>query len=591
MAEPFPVPIDIPAGVVKTETAVAAKGRWYDLDKVRFVNGRAEKIGGWAKLVANQAVGTPRGAHAFVDSVVSVNVSFGTYCKLYMIEGGDTFLDITPRRATGTLGTNPFDVTDGSAVVTVNHTSHGFQNDGDTAHFSGATAVGGITPDGEYTVTVVDANSYTVTHSSAATSTASGGGSSVAYQYELACGSLTGAPGLGWGVGRYGHGTYNTARAASSAVYTEPRIWSIDNYGYNAVFAPNGGTLYDYDSSTDTVGQAVTNAPSDIRFMFVTPERFVFLLREGMVVSWPDQDDITVHTPAATNSANTRTLHGGSKLIGGVALQGGLSMVLSDTTPFVFQYTGGPTVYTSRAIAEDAGLIAPHGIKAVGSRAYWMGEHTFHAADGGGVRTIPNVEDIRDWVFRNLNRDQKIKVCSGFNSRFREIWWHWPWTGNTENSHYVAVNIDDFSWITGTLARSAATRWRNDDGNALTWDSDGYTYEHDGDGVVDGDGSAIEAYIESGLLDLMEGRYTVEIDRFIPDTLRQTGDLSLYVYTQENPKGSVLDSDTKTVADSDEVVDLHVSGKHFGFKLTSNAVGGDFRLGRPRIKMQQADDR
>jgi hypothetical protein len=70
--------------------------------------------------------------------------------------------DVTPYRDTGTLGSNPITVTDGSSIVTITDTAHGLSV-GDIVYFSGATAVGGITLSGAYTVaSIIDANTYTI---------------------------------------------------------------------------------------------------------------------------------------------------------------------------------------------------------------------------------------------------------------------------------------------------------------------------------------------------------------------------------------------------------------------------------------------
>jgi hypothetical protein len=76
------------------------------------------------------------------------------------------------------LPPNPFTVSNGSAVVTVSHPDHGLFT-GIQITFSGATAVGGITVSGAYTVTVTGVDAYTITHGSNATSNATGGGTAV----------------------------------------------------------------------------------------------------------------------------------------------------------------------------------------------------------------------------------------------------------------------------------------------------------------------------------------------------------------------------------------------------------------------------
>jgi hypothetical protein len=72
-------------------------------------------------------------------------------------------------------------VVNASPTVTVLHPDHGLCT-GLQITVAGAAAVGGRTPSGAYTVTVVDTNTYTITHGSNATSGATGGGSAVLAQ-------------------------------------------------------------------------------------------------------------------------------------------------------------------------------------------------------------------------------------------------------------------------------------------------------------------------------------------------------------------------------------------------------------------------
>jgi len=100
--------------------------------------------------------------------------------------GGGSSVTFTANNGTQTLGSNPFSVSNTSATITVAHTSHGLVV-GNYVTFSGSDAIGGITPNSVemQVVTVPDANSYTVTFTSAATSTVSGGGgSSVTANYS-----------------------------------------------------------------------------------------------------------------------------------------------------------------------------------------------------------------------------------------------------------------------------------------------------------------------------------------------------------------------------------------------------------------------
>src|SRR5262245_61116180 len=148
--------IAISPGVVLTDTETAARPYWRLANRIRFVNKLAQKLNGWEKRLDDQLDGVCRGMGAWLDNDGVARAMFGTEEKLEVLDN-ETIADVTPIAESGTL-VNPFSTTSGSAIVNVNDSSHTrFQ--GDHVHFSGASAVGGITINGEYTVTsVVDNN-------------------------------------------------------------------------------------------------------------------------------------------------------------------------------------------------------------------------------------------------------------------------------------------------------------------------------------------------------------------------------------------------------------------------------------------------
>lgn len=86
---------------------------------------------------------------------------------------------------TGAFDADPFSTTSGSSIVTVALADSGFTEDS-VIYITGATAVGGVTPNGTFRINSVatDGNSFTVDVSDAATSTATGGGASVTYTID-----------------------------------------------------------------------------------------------------------------------------------------------------------------------------------------------------------------------------------------------------------------------------------------------------------------------------------------------------------------------------------------------------------------------
>jgi hypothetical protein len=102
--------------------------------------------------------------------------------------------------------TNPFDTVSGSPIVTVTDASGGFA-DGDFVTFSGASAVGGLTLNGEYQINATTAGQYSITASSNASSTATGGGT-VSAAYQVGVGPAIVVPLTGWGAGAWGTGAW-----------------------------------------------------------------------------------------------------------------------------------------------------------------------------------------------------------------------------------------------------------------------------------------------------------------------------------------------------------------------------------------------
>ena len=97
--------MQIQPGVFKDDTVYSQEGKWIDSEKVRFMKGRAEKIGGWAKLdsdkvdLANDTSGVVRTLLPFRGQVANNKryIGIGSYKKLFLYDdGGGTFVDITP---------------------------------------------------------------------------------------------------------------------------------------------------------------------------------------------------------------------------------------------------------------------------------------------------------------------------------------------------------------------------------------------------------------------------------------------------------------------------------------------------------------
>ena len=200
-------------GVNREGTTLANEGGWFECNKIRFRSGYPQKLGGWQPISSSTYIGTARSLWNWVTLQGYNLLAVGTSSKYY-VESGGTYNDITPIRATETL-TDPFTTTNGSRVVIVTDVNHG-ATDGDYVTYSGATTVGGLDLNGEFRITYISTNSYSITAFNAATSSATGGGT-VTAKYQLNSGLEIYGYVTGWGAGLWGGFVLNTQQTALTA--------------------------------------------------------------------------------------------------------------------------------------------------------------------------------------------------------------------------------------------------------------------------------------------------------------------------------------------------------------------------------------
>ena len=93
--------IAIQGGIVKDDTVYSSEGRWIDSDKIRFYNGRAQKIGGWEKTINDSFGGAARALHSWRDFNDNRLLAIGTHTNIYILKDGVLY-DITPDDASFT---------------------------------------------------------------------------------------------------------------------------------------------------------------------------------------------------------------------------------------------------------------------------------------------------------------------------------------------------------------------------------------------------------------------------------------------------------------------------------------------------------
>ena len=604
-------------GVNRETTRYAAEEGWFDCDKVRFRGGLPEKIGGWQPLSSYTFLGLCRSLHSWVTLSNQKLLGVGTNLKFYLEKGG-LYYDVTPERTpSGVSLTNPFATTSGSTTVTVTDANGGYIN-GDFVTFSGASAVGGLTLNGEFQITYLTGNTYTIESATAASSSATGGGS-VTAKYQINVGPEIEVPLVGWGAGGWNQGTWgNGIETATDSL----RIWSQSNFGEDLIFGPRNGAVYYWDASNadGLNGRAVvlsaisgaSNTPTVQNFILVSDiSQFVFCfgantigsaVQDPLLIRWSDQANAAQWTPGATNQAGDIKLSKGSQIV--TALQSRQEvLVWTDAAMYALQYLGGALVWGSQLLGENISIASQNSAAYSDGVAYWMGRDSFYMYDG----RVKNLRcDLKRYIFNDFNFDQIDQVFAGTNEGFDEIWWFYCSANSTTIDKYVIYNHALDVWYDGTLARSA---WL-DSGTrahpvAATYSNNLVMHEDGVDDNVTGTNTAISSFITSAQFDIQDGNSFSFIRRILPDvtfdgSTAESPSLTMELlplqssgsgYNSPLSEGgsnsaAVTRSAIVPVEAFTDQVYTRVRGRQLSIKIESGDVGVTWQLGAPRLDIR-----
>jgi hypothetical protein len=601
------------AGVNRENTRYTSEGGWYECDKIRFRQGTPEKIGGWQRISSTTFQGVCRSLWNWVTLGSQNLIGVGTNLKFYL-ENGGAYNDITPLRATVVL-TDPFETTSGSPIVTVTDASGGYA-DGDFVTFSGASAVGGLTLNDEYQITLtIVANEYTIDAGANASSSATGGGT-VTAAYQINVGTAFAIPLVGWGASSWGSGTWGVGEVSTNSI----RLWSQSNFGEDLIFGPRGGAIYYWDATSGLTSRAVelstlagaSNVPTDQNFVEISDiNRFVFAFGANefasatvnpMLVRWSDQGNALNWTPSATTQAGFLTLSRGSKLV--TAKQSRQEvLVWTDSALYSMQYVGAPVVWAAQLVGENISIAGQNAVAYANGVAYWMGKDKFYKYDG---RTTPLRCDLRQFIFNDFNTQQYDQVVAGTNESYHEIWWFYCSTDQTTSDRYVVYNYMEDVWYYGTMSRSA---WLDsglrDHPLGATYSNNLVNHEQ---GVDDNENATtlpIHAYVASAEFDLDDGHQFAFIWRILPDirfdgstsgspsatmTLLPLANSGSGYSDPASVGGNNAQAVTRTavlpVEQFTGQIYTRVRGRQLAMKVESTGLGVTWQLGAPRLDMR-----
>lgn len=604
--------IDFKPGIVKDITEYSA-GKigpyWVDGDKVRFVNGLAQKIGGWVRettvpttITSHDTVtaGKPRAMVNWRALDGTDYVAFGTEKQLLVLLDGQ-FYDITPLRATNSLGSNPIATTNNSTSVTITDNSHGAVAD-EIVTFSGASAINNVTIVGSYQITeVINSNSYKINSATTANGTGSGGGGSVVAKHLIGKSdgllNASSSTALGWGTGTWGDSTWGTARS-SSAVTLELTIWSLELWGEDLIATVSNHKSFHWDTSGGVANRAtvISNAPIKNRFSIISfPDRHLVSMgaydstasaQDPMLVAFSTQGDFNNWTVSTSTTAGSQRLQVGTKIMAAVSTREEI-FIGTDEAMYGMAFVGPPFTFAFRLLGTGCGPISQRSMVNESGTVFWMARNNFFMFDGQ-VKELPC--PVQFYVFDDMNVQQTQKIFGALNRKFKEVMWFYvsDAASDEEPDKYVLYNYEENAWSIGSMDR---TNWRDSFGVRevpFATDASGRLYNHETG--VDAAGSALAAHIESSPVELSvpeapDGTNLFMVDKIVPDAT-VTGNLSVNIKSKKYPNSSEVTKGPFTISSSTSKLSCRAKGREMKVRFSNSATGDNWSLGRFRINLR-----
>jgi len=617
-------------GINRDQTNYSNEGGWFEGDKIRFLSGFPQKIGGWLKQTPNTFLGTCRQLFNYVTTYGDNLLAVGTNLKLY-IEAGGYFYDITPLDATTAAGDVTFSASNGSSTVTVLDTGAPAVV-GNYVQFVGAASLGGnITAailnvnQGFEIATVVNANAYTiVVPVTANASDVGNGGAATVGKYQINVGTPGGTFGYGWGTDTWGRLEWGLG--GTTPVALSGTDWWYDNFDNDLVANIRDGAIYYWErgssvnpgvalqtnaillSAKATADGYNANAVPTKAMQVLVSQNDKHLLCFGSVpfgstsvadfdpllIRWADQDNPGQWTPTPTNSAGFIRVSRGSRIVRALPTRQEI-LVWTESHLYSFQFLGTTDVFGLQELADNISILSPRACVTVNNVTYWMGNEKFYVYSGR-VETLPCT--LRQFVFQDINSGQADTIISGTNEGWNEVWWMYPSSNSSYPNRYVIYNYLERIWYYGNIDRTA---WLDSPlreypmaVNTPGGTSTGVLYDQENG--LDDDGAPITAYIQSSDFDIADGEQFMLTRRMLPDinfaeSTAAAPEITLQVRPRNFPGSgfqSVGTTDSKPVIETavdvyTEQVFIRARARQMALKISSEDLGVQWQLGVPRL--------
>ena len=225
--------------------------------------------------------------------------------------------------------------------------------------------------------------------------------------------------------------------------------------------APATGNTWTFTGLSDSEGQNPTYQPISVSggVCVLYPFIFVygtsgFLANNNVSSIYADQTLYDWNGPLAnqTNVSSSKIVKG-MTMRGGTNAPSGLFWATDSLIRVSFTPGNAPIYWSYDIVSSQISIMSSNAVVESDGIYFWMGVDRFYLYNGG-VKVLPNDKNV-NYLFDNINYEQRQKVWATKIPRYNEIWFFYPRGTSTECNDAIIYNTKDQIWYDAGMAEGA----------------------------------------------------------------------------------------------------------------------------------------
>lgn len=234
----------------------------------------------------------------------------------------------------------------------------------------------------------------------------------------------------------------------------------FDTQVYAGNILPDSGNNWNFYGLSDSEGSNPTFAPvtTDGGVCVLYPFIFIYgsnglIANNNVDATYGNQNFNDWNGPLA-NRVNMTA----GKIVKGIPVRGGTNspsgLFWATDSLIRVSFTGNSAQYWKYdIISSQTSIMSSNSVVEMDGVYYWMGVDRFYLYNGS-VQVLPNDKNL-NWIYDNLNYQQRQKVWATKVPRYNEIWFFYPRGSATECTDAVIYNVKDKLWYDAGQALGA----------------------------------------------------------------------------------------------------------------------------------------